>query len=188
MKRLLFIGFIMVLAVATVTALFVGRLRPSPRPMPSPTPTTTFNAWRGVSPGVTSVNELTSLFGPPTSTTQGGDQKTIFYPSTNQYWKNEIEATKEVVTFMKERLFDPLERSLAVVSSEIPGQPIVLYGPDFESGYLLYAYPESGIAFYAQEDRKIVYEIWRFAPTSLRGFLSLPAASRYGLSPRHEPE
>lgn len=187
MKRFLVVGAAL-LVVFAVGAYFAGRKTVEPQQEPTPAPTAAFNSWQGAYPGKTTVSELTGLFGLPTSISQNGEQKTLYYPSTNQYWKNEVETKNETVFFMRERLFDPSERSLAVLSSQVPGQTTVLYGPDFESGYLLYAYPESGIAFYAQEDRKVVYEIWRFAPMSLRGFLSLPAASRYGTSPRPEPE
>lgn len=185
MKRFLFIG-VLVVAVVAVAAFFASRRTQAPPPAPAPT--TTFNTWRGVTPGATSVNELTSLFGPPVSTAQNGEQKTLLYPSANQYWKNEIAAANGTVVFMRERLFSPTERSLEVLSGNISEKSTILYGPDFESGYVLYVYPEMGIAFYANASRKLVYEVWRFVPMTLRDFLSRPEASGFGLSPQREPE
>lgn len=181
MRRPVFFVLIF-LVIFGIIGFFWGRTRPQPAPV-FPPKTQGFNSWRGITPGDSTVEDISSLLGPPLSATKSGTQTLFFYPSSNQYWKNEVAAAQQKVVFLRERIFPPSEISLTSLSVKIRGQPILLYGPDFQSGITLFVYPPEGIAFYASADTDTVFEVWRFSPTTVSDLLALPQFSGYALSP-----
>lgn len=189
-KPLLFIGALAL--VVGLAAFFytgsAGRLPPTAIPTPTPYSLPTVNTWNGIEPGVSSLQSLVSAMGAPVSSTQNRTTTTYSYPSDNQYWKNEVDVENNSVAFIRARIFPPSDTSLKSLTSKLKEKPTQLYGPDHQSGTLLYLYPSSGVAYVANSFRDTVYQVWYFTPTTVNGFLSLHQSAGYGTSPTARPE
>jgi hypothetical protein len=157
---------------------------------PSPTPYAldSVNSWNELSPGASKEQDITAKLGAPLSVVKTPNGDVYSYPSTNKYWKNEVTVKGNTVLFIIERLFPPANVSLKSLSSSFSTQPTKLYGPDFEGGTFLLVYPKDGIAFLANTSQDTVYQKWYFQPTTLSGFLSLPQANFYSITPKPEME
>ena len=185
--------FIVILAlIAGLTAFFYTRSGGQPQTNLSTTPTpynlSTLNMWNGISPGKSSTQDLVTNLKEASPGAQNGNVTTYSYPSTNQYWKNEVDVENDTVVFIRERIFPPTETSFKILTAKIAEKPTPLYGPDHQSGTLLYLYPANGVAYMANSIQDTVYQIWRFPSTTTQGFLSMPQSSGYGLAPTGQPE
>lgn len=185
--------FIVVLALfAGLAAFFYTRSAKQPQRPPGPTPTPyalpTVNSWNGIVPGSSTTQDLATKLGNLSAGAQSGTITTYSFPSTNQYWKNEVDVENDAVTFVRERIFPPANVSLKSLTANLTEKSVVLYGPDHASGTLLYVYPASGIAYLANSFRDTVYQVWRFPSTPIDKFLTLPQAAGYGLAPAGQPE
>jgi hypothetical protein len=183
-KSVLFIiALVLTVGIAAFFTVQQGRKAVPPTPPPPAA-----NAWRGVEPGVSTTENLMSAIGTPLSSVQNGTTTTYLYPSANQYWRNEVDAQNNSVAFIRERIFPPSDTSLKSLTAKITEKPVQLYGPDFQSGTLLYVYPASGVAFLASSFQDTAYQVWYFIPTTLEGFLALPQAAGYGTAPAGQQE
>lgn len=151
----------------------------------SPAPQKAIGAWRGVVPGQSSVNELYQKAGTPVSSSQDSSGATLSYPTENKYWTSDVSVSQDKVTFIKERIFAPAELSLKKRLEETGKDWIKIYGPGSQFGSFLFAYPALGTAYYADEGHDVVYEVWRFQPTTPLGLLALPQAQ--GFSATFQP-
>lgn len=189
-KRFLLILIISVI-VALLAALFAQKgIKPPIMVVPTPSPYAldTLTRWKDVVPGASSLEDVKKSLGSALSSENTTVGTVYYYPSDNQYWKNEVTVANSVVSFVALRIFPPADRSLKKLTETITEKPAQLYGPDTESGFYLFVYPETGVAFLANSSKDVVYQIWRFPPTTLEGFLRLPQAARYGLKPQPEQE
>jgi hypothetical protein len=191
MKRIVLFGISVGIVIAIAFAIVrSGTEKVLQKPSPSPTPYSlqTLNTWNDLTPGSSTLQDVTVKLGQPTAVQDDGKTKTLLYPSLNPYWKNEVILSGDAVSFIRERIFPPSEVSLKTLSAPFSEQPTQLYGPDFEGGTYLFVYPRSGIGFQANSSQDTVYQIWRFPPTTLQGFLALPQASDFGIAPKPETE
>ena len=184
---------ILAIGAFVIAALFImKKLTPKEvvvvKPSPTPYSLPTVNNWNGVVPGVSTMQDATTKMGLPISTQTNGSQQTILYHSNNPYWNNEITSNNQTITFIREYVFPPDEVSYKKLSVNIYIKPTVLYNSDYSGGLVLYTYPSLGLAYKTNVESNTVYEIWRFAPTSLQDFLSLPQASGYSTQPVANPE
>lgn len=191
MRNRLIILALLVLIVAAAAFIYTrSSAPPAPAGAPTPTPYSlpTVNSWGGITPGTSTADDLVAKLGPATATTQNGTVTTYSYPSTNQYWKNEVDVASGRVVFVRERIFPPTNTSLKSLTAQLKESPVKLFGPDHASGTYLFVYPQEGIAYLANSFQDTVYQVWRFSTTSIDGFLSLPQASGYSTAPTGQPE
>ena len=186
MKKSAFVGII-ILLVFGITVFFVKRQRAEidsgSGPSPSPYQLATLNSWEGVTPGKSGIKEIEILLGKPEKIIAYGETQKYIFPSTNQYWKNEVFLVNNAVVFIKERLFPPQEQSYIKIAKLTPGLPTRLFGPEHDSGFYLMTYPDSGIAYFVHEPKDTIYEVWRFQPASLRELLAKKEFEGYYISP-----
>lgn len=191
MKRF-FVIFIVALLVFAAVFFAVSREGGgSPLPVfPSPTPygLETVNSFSGLVPGKSIESEVIALLGTPESVVNKGTYQTYMFPSNNVYWKNEISVSAQSVVFIRERLFPPAEQSFLALSRELQGEPIKLFGPEYDSGFFLFAYPALGVAYFVHVPKDLTYEVWRFKPATAKEMLLLPEFSGYGVSPPQKME
>jgi len=137
--------------------------------------------WGDVSPGNTTYSETIDILGKPKKEEDTPEGKNLFYPSENVYYDNEIKIEDDKVFFVKEYLFDEDVRSLKTKLSELGNSYSVLYGPNSNSGILLYVYSEKGVAFLASPLSDLLYEVWYFSPMTIDSFLNQPFGENYSL-------
>ncbi len=178
MNRRVFFIVIFLIVIVAVTAFVYTRTLQKPAP---PTTTRQSNVWSGVIPGQTTADEIYQRLGVPVASTGSAAGQTLSYPSANKYWTNDIDVQNNKAVFIKERVFAPAELSLSKRVASLGGDGVTLYGPDFSSGINLYVFPSLGVALYGSQAQNIVYEVWRFTPTTIQGFLASPQAQ--GFSP-----
>jgi len=135
-------------------------------------------SWRNISPGQSTVDELEKL-GVPVKREKIGKQEILYYPSDNQFYFKEVNVKENVVVFIRIQLFSKEGRSLKDKIEDFGPSYTVLYGPNTNSGILLYMYPDKGIAFLANEMGDLIFETWYFSPATLEEFLSLPQTTGY---------
>lgn len=148
----------------------------------------TINAWNGLIPGISTDTDMKTGLGESSGIVQTVRGAIYSYPSTNQYWKNEVTVSEKVVVFIRERIFPPSNTSLKDFRNKFSEPPIVLYGPDHMSGTYLYSYTTKGVALLANEYQNTIYQVWRFSPVSINEFLALPQLDGYATSPIGKPE
>lgn len=190
MKRLLII--IIILLVIFGAAVYLAK-NSAPVPttiLPSPTPykLETLNSWGGISPGISTPQDLVALLGKPESTILNGATTKMLYSSGNPYWKNEVLVDQKSVVFIREYLFPPKERSYKKLTATMAETPVKLFGGEQDSGFFLMTYPTAGLAYFVNIPRDVTYEIWRFQPGVLKEILSRQEFQKYTLTPSAKME
>lgn len=185
MNRRLLIVVVLIIIIIIASSFVYARVL---RRVALPTTTLKPNEWQGVVPGQTSINELYQQMGTPVSSSETAAGKMISYSSTNKYWTNDVNIAQDKVMFVKERVFAPAEISLKKRLEETGKDWTKAYGPDSQYGSFLFAYPALGVAFYADENHDVVYEVWHFPPTSLSDLLGLPQARGFSATFQPRPD
>lgn len=137
-------------------------------------------SWKNIKAGETTIDDLGKI-GEPIETKKTDQGEVLYYPTLNQYLQNEVEVQDNKVAFIKEVLYASEDRSLKNKMDALDSSYQVLYGPDSNSGILLIAYPEKGVAYLANQQGDFTFEAWYFPPTTLDGLLSLPQLSGYSI-------
>lgn len=185
-RRVVLTMVFLLFLVLGMTALLVARRTQEKGPASLP-PAINQVAWRGVAPGKTAVGELGDRLGPPLNIEPSRGGSTLYYPSTSGNWPTAVVESRGVVRFVREHVFAPADTSYANrVRSFLEG-PVVLYGPEFESGRNLYVFPGRGIALLANKDANYVFEVWYFQPSTLEALLTLPQFTLYKARPHRPP-
>lgn len=192
--RMKFKTFLVLILFATValTAFIYTRLSTGKPTQITPTPTPyslgTVTPWRDIEPGASTGEDVIKKLGGPVSSIETGEGTVYYYPTTNQYWKNEVVVKNNAVTFVRERLFPPAVTSLKTLTAKYEEKPTQLFGPDFEGGIFLFVYPTRGIGYIASPSQNTVYQVWYFPPSALSNLLALPQFKGYGPTPKPEQE
>ncbi len=191
MKKGLLIIALFAIIVGIVAFIYTrGSKAPQLTASPTPTPYNlpTVNSWKGIVPGSSTTQDLVTKLGASSPGTQSGAITTYTFPSANQYWKNEVDVENNTVSFIRERIFAPSDVSYKSLAATLKESPIKLYGPDSQSGTYLFLYPQEGVAYLTNSFQNTVYQVWRFSPTAVDGFLSLPQAAGYSITLAGQPE
>jgi hypothetical protein len=189
MSKRIFIAVLFV-ALSVVFFLITKKTTAPTTTVPTPTPYSlpTINNWQGLIPGKTTHEEVVEKMGQPLSTKGSASSQTLLYPSKNEHWDNEVQTVNNSLVFVREYIFKPDEVSYKRLSAGMLEKPTILYGPDHTSGFVLYAYPQSGIAYYINTYRDTVYEVWRFPADSIEKILTGPQFEGFNTSPVVLPE
>jgi len=130
-------------------------------------------SWHNIKAGESTLNQLENL-GEPLEREKLDDGEILYYPTLNQYLKNEVKIEGDKVAFIKEVLYTSEDKSLKNKIDALGNSYIILYGPNSNSGVLLFAYPEIGVAYLANQYADFVFEAWYFPPSNLESLLSQP--------------
>ncbi len=139
-------------------------------PAPSPTPQT--QSWNGVTPGQTNINDLVNILGEPKEKRQQGQNIVFGYPTQSESLSDEVFISGNIVGLVKEQILDDT-RSLASYKEAFGEPEGTFYGPYAQSGFLLYVFASKGVAVLAHQNEGLIFEVWRFSPTSVNEFFTL---------------
>lgn len=140
-------------------------------------------SWKGVSAGKSSLEDVYKSVGQPEKTSEVNGEVVLEYPSSSEFWKNEVVVSGETVRFIKRPILPTDDRSLKNNLSQFQETPTKLFGPDSEAGFFLFVFPTNGIAFLADPNKDVVYEIWHFQPQALSLLLKSPEFIDFSFSP-----
>ena len=173
MKKLFVVGAIAILF--GVIAFILSSNKKAP-PLP------TASQRNSVLPGKTTTEEALQLLGQAQTSSVSGDTTTLFYPTNNQYWNNQVVTHQNIVQFIKEKIFPIQEGSFSRRKQSFFSTPIRLFGPDSNIGIFLYVFLDKGTALLANPTTDTTYEQWYFPPLDIQTFLLLPETTGFSLS------
>lgn len=180
----LVLGF---LTLVVVILILVTQPKTQEQPGPSVSPVAQPQLSQ-IPPGTASESDVFSKLGQPLNQEEIDGSTVLSYPSYNQYNPNEVTVTEDRVSFIREKLYDAPDRSLKSRLSVLGQIYVELYGPDFNSGVILYTYPEKGLAFFANPIGDVIFEIWYFPKGSLEQTLNLPEFAGYSTQEYYSEE
>lgn len=122
-------------------------------------------------PGQTTSDRVNDLLGFPVSSTVSGEITTSDFKSSNQYRTHQVELINGGVVFVKEVVNPGDSRSSEDIRKTYGDAPQVLFEKSQQSPFLLYVYPNNGLAYIGHQDGTML-EIWYFVPTTIEDFMS----------------
>lgn len=172
-KTLVFLAIIAAWAILLlVYYYFKNQAEPvvEPTPFPSPTPTSTERPVQFLD-RPDNRSDIEQELGKPIGQQDLQGQLYTFYNSFVPDEKHSVVYEGDKVVFFKQIL-----RTGDVAYSEIKeiyGEDYtILYGPGVNAGLVLYVYPEKGFAFYANESKEDILELWYFEPITIEDFVN----------------
>ena len=128
-----------------------------------------------LTPGVSTVDDITKQMGTSEKETASGSAKILEYKSKNPNFNNELIIDNNKLTFVKQIVAYGEPITVEDLNKKYGIYENVLYGHLSQNGFHLYVYPDRGIAYVANQEANIVLEIWYFQPTTLENFKTLYA-------------
>lgn len=128
---------------------------------------------QNIVPGQTKKEEVVASLGNPVSQVQQGAFEIDFFTNQNSInKKHEVVTEKNIVRFVREIVTTKDKKKTDDIVSAYGKPTIELFGIGAEAGLILFAYPESGIAYLANNRDKTLFEILYFEPQPLSTFLA----------------
>lgn len=177
MRRLLFL-FLIVVSGAVAGFFYFSRPKPKPSPAPQPPPQA---AWMGILPG-NAQGDVVERLGQPKKTDSGAGESKMYYPGENPHWDTDVTVRDDVVSFIREHVFATQSASLSSRLASAGVRGVRLYGRESAYGQYVFAFPDLGTAFLANEPSGVIYEVWYFKPAPLDKILLLPEFRGYSTS------
>lgn len=160
--------WLIILLSLTATFLGLGKLYLSLRP--PVVPQTYDNTWNGMTPGITSIDDL-SRFGNPVKAEKTTDGTDVFnYNSEVGDLKNKIYLKEGKVGLIKEQIWN--KESLQGLKTKYGNPQGEYFGEYSVANYKVYLYPTQGLAVIAHIDDGFILEKWYFQPMTMQEFLS----------------
>lgn len=117
--------------------------------------------------GVSSLDDVVEAFGEP----EIKDEKFYLFDSSSLTRKNiAVISLEKKLSFFIEVATDKDGRSMSEFQKIYGPAPYLLYNELAGGGYVLYAYPEEGIAFIGKAATDSVLEVWYFPRTDYENF------------------
>jgi len=112
------------------------------------------------------------IFGQPLSSTNSGELTNFFFDSKIKLSPNIIITQDSKISFVREEITtSPPPKLLDQQKSALQKNPVILYGPESQSGINLYLFPDRGLGLLASEADGSTFAIYYFKPTSTDSFI-----------------
>jgi len=130
------------------------------------------NSWKGITPNISTKNELEKNLGQPINLEKKEEQTILYYPSENEDWpaeiyvsnkNNKVELIKNLNPFSNEN-YQYFINKFGPPNKE-------LFGPHQGAGFSVFVFLDKGVAIVSNPESGIVLEVWYFSPTTLENFL-----------------
>lgn len=177
MKKILLL-FVIVVAVVIVLFVIFGRqsiFKQQNGPMITPRPTPLPSVYRGVIPGVSTIEEAVGSLGAPIRKDVYKNTSTLVYPSGLGDQPINVNVGLNNTVFLITEPVAPTARFNQLVGTD--AAELVLYGLFEDEGFRLFVYLNKGVAFLANPTTQTVKEKWYFHPTSASVFQKTLAPS-----------
>lgn len=181
MKIKYIIGIVIILFLISVGYIFY-LLKKETKPAPS-IPTAIQNSYKSLTPGSSDQNEVVATLGKPLTENAQGKETVLDYPSNSPARKDQVIIENNKVKIIKEVVTLKDNKKVSQFTKTYGTAPYSLFGPDAQSGFYLYIYPDKGLAFIGNVPADLLTEIWYFTPTTIEQFTS-DFASGYSLEPK----
>lgn len=154
---------LLIIAIAASWVIVSSRQQ-SLTPTPSPV-----NVWGGITPGISTLEELNDSLGEPVNITGNKYE----YGSKNPNINNEAVVDNNTVLLLKRITVIEEQLSINDLLSKYGTGYITLYGQRSQAGDNLYVYLSKGVAFLGNPIDDSVSEIWYFVPRpSIESFIT----------------
>jgi outer membrane protein assembly factor BamE (lipoprotein component of BamABCDE complex) len=124
----------------------------------------------GIFPGKTTRIEVLALLGNPLTTQPAGGQETMFYASAIYGQLNSIVVQNEVVTLVSVVQAEGSLPKWSEVKAQF-GEPAHTAYTNYSEGSMIFAFPERGLSFIADETMDVVFIQQCFIPMSLDNYM-----------------
>lgn len=181
MKIKLIIGLVLILFLVSV-GYIVYLLKKETKPSPN-IPTAVQNSYKALTPGTTDEKEVVATLGKPLTQNTQGKETVLDYPSNSPARKDQIIIENSKVKIIKEVVTLKDNKKMSSFTKAYGPAPYSLFGPDAQSGFYLYIYPDKGLAYIGNVPADLLTEIWYFTPTTIEQFTK-DFASGYSLEPK----
>lgn len=150
-----------------------GNKKTNNQPKPTPTFTPERQAtWNSLTPGRSTLKETEEKLGLPIDESVSDGIARATYKSKSPTRNHEAQYSNGVLVYLKEVVTLKDETKVKDIEKEYGKAPLVLYGPDSNSGINLYAYPEYGMAYLGNPIDNTIMEIWYFPATTEKDFIN----------------
>lgn len=154
-------------AIVIVIILAINQKRGVPTPKSTPLPSA--QEWNGITPGVSTQQDVINQLGQPRSESSG----ILLYESKSPTRDNQVVIQNGTAVLIKEIVAFTENRTIDEITSKYGTADNVLYGDGAVNGNYLFVYLSKGIAYLGNPDTKSLQEIWYFPPvSSVDGFIS----------------
>lgn len=158
--------------VLALTILACKSITIKGNPMPNPVPdvTSSDSCLKGIFPGKTTRIEVLTLLGNPLGMKQVGGQETMFYVSAIYGQLNSIVVQNDVVTLVSAVQAEGSIPIWSEVKAQF-GEPAHTAYTNYSEGSMIFAFPERGLSFIADETMDVVFIQKCFIPMSLDNYM-----------------
>jgi hypothetical protein len=141
-----------------------------PMPNPGPDSNSSDSCLKGIFPGKTARIEVLALLGNPLTTQPAGGQETMFYASAIYGQLNSIVVQNEVVTLVSVVQGEDNLLKWSEIKTQY-GEPAHTAYTNYSEGSMIFAFPERGLSFIADETMDVVFIRQCFIPMSLDNYM-----------------
>lgn len=163
-KKKILLGILITFSILSLLFIFT-QVSNNKKPSAEPKNLTQAN-YGSITPGVSTVNDVTSKLGKPINT----DPNSLEYKSLSPNRNNQININQGTVSLVKEIVTLKDTKKISDITNAYGLAQKILYGPDAAAGFYLFVYPQNGIAYVGHPESGLLLEIWYFSPTDLAGF------------------
>lgn len=115
------------------------------------------------------VQDLSSRLGEPIKTTQRKTTTLLEYKSSSPAQNDSLITENGKVVFIREIITTSDKKNAKEITDKYGVVEKILYGPDSQSGFNLYTYPTTGLAYIGNSEG-LLLEIWYFQPMAVKKF------------------
>jgi hypothetical protein len=179
-KKLL---LVILVGLSIVSLLFIFGQVSNNKTGTTPPKNLTQATYDSITPGVSTIDDVTSKLGKPINT----DPNSLEFKSLSPNRNNQVNINQGVVSLVKEIITLKDTRRTTDITKTYGLAQKTLYGPDAGAGFYLFVYPENGIAYIGHPEAGLLLEIWYFPPTNLSNFKA-SYADNYSESYQPKPD
>lgn len=161
--------FIIVLGFIATILVIVNLFIPKQKQTVSePTQPSSAETFKGITPGKTSVEDLSKVLGAPDPKLSDFSKNMLVYTREGGGPGHEAVVNGNTVEFFKQQALQGNVSDYVEKYGKFEGE---YYGEYQESGFKTYVWPNKGLAAVASINNGYLFEVWYFKPTTLDDFL-----------------
>lgn len=162
---LIFLGIVCVSLLAFTIYSFINKT-----PVQKPQQQGINTAWNGLSPGVSTKNDVLTSLGNPKEMKKEGNIESLLYSSASEFRPHEVQISQGTARLIKEQVVESREGAINEFIRKYGKPEAIIYG---HHGFIAPAHfwGSKGVIAFAGTTDGVLVEIWYFQPQTLSSFL-----------------
>ena len=130
-------------------------------------------SWNGLTPGVSTIDDVNRQLGNPTETIVDGDNTLLKYKSkNNEFRKDTAVINNNNLVVVKEEVIGKEKGNLKDYTKRYGQANFSGYGDYYEAGFTTYVFSNVGLAVIASPVDGTILQLWHFKPMMIEEFKS----------------